>query len=76
VEVNPTKILPLGLDAVWIKPVSREHCTRTLGYTVVDAATVVATQPKPIGLTKMPINYLGYEEVQPTLDLLAKNSPN
>ncbi|NQW81696.1 MAG: flagellar biosynthesis protein FlhA, partial [Polaromonas sp.] len=31
-----------GLDAVWIDPSQRDHA-RTLGYTVVDASTAVAT---------------------------------
>ena len=31
-----------GMEAVWIEPSTREHA-QTLGYTVVDASTVVAT---------------------------------
>jgi flagellar biosynthesis component FlhA len=31
-----------GLEAVWIEPSQRDHA-RALGYTVVDAATAVAT---------------------------------
>ena len=30
------------MEAVWIEPSQREHA-QTLGYTVVDASTVVAT---------------------------------
>jgi len=37
-----TKDPAFGLDAVWIKANQREHA-QTLGYTVVDSATVVAT---------------------------------
>src|SRR5512139_380384 len=38
----PTKDPAFGMDAVWIEPSTREHA-QTLGYTVVDASTVVAT---------------------------------
>jgi flagellar biosynthesis protein FlhA len=31
-----------GMEAVWIEPAKREHA-QTLGYTVVDASTVIAT---------------------------------
>src|SRR5690606_21883688 len=37
-----TKDPAFGLDAVWIRPEQRDHA-QTLGYTVVDSATVVAT---------------------------------
>ncbi len=37
-----TKDPAFGLDAIWIKANQREHA-QTLGYTVVDSATVVAT---------------------------------
>lgn len=62
-----------GLDAVWIKPGQREHA-QTLGYTVVDAATVVATHLSQL-LTNSAHQLLGYEEVQQLLDMLAKNNP-
>ncbi|GGI67463.1 flagellar biosynthesis protein FlhA [Shewanella gelidii] len=62
-----------GLEAVWIAPELREHA-QTLGYTVVDAATVVATHISQI-LTNSAAKLLGYEEVQQLLDMLAKNSP-
>lgn len=62
-----------GLDAVWIKPSQREHA-QTLGYTVVDAATVVATHLSQL-LTTNAYQLLGHEEVQQLLDLLAKNNP-
>ena len=38
----PTKDPAFGLDAVWIKQNQREQA-QSLGYTVVDAATVLAT---------------------------------
>jgi flagellar biosynthesis protein FlhA len=62
-----------GLDAVWIRSNQREHA-QTLGYTVVDAATVVATHLSQL-LTNNAYQLLGHEEVQQLLDLLAKNSP-
>ena len=37
-----TKDPAFGLDAVWIEPNRRDHA-QTLGYTVVDLSTVVAT---------------------------------
>ncbi|MGL5410711.1 MAG: flagellar biosynthesis protein FlhA, partial [Shewanella sp.] len=62
-----------GLEAVWIAPELREHA-QTLGYTVVDAATVVATHISQL-LTNNAAKLLGYEEVQQLLDMLAKYSP-
>ena len=62
-----------GLDAVWIKPSQREHA-QTLGYTVVDAATVVATHLSQL-LTNNAYQLLGHEETQQLLDMLAKSSP-
>ncbi|MDO6693936.1 flagellar biosynthesis protein FlhA [Aliiglaciecola sp. 3_MG-2023] len=62
-----------GLEAVWIRPQQREHA-QTLGYTVVDAATVVATHLSQL-LTNNAYQLLGHEEVQQLLDMLAKNSP-
>ncbi|GGZ41018.1 MULTISPECIES: flagellar biosynthesis protein FlhA [Shewanella] len=68
-----TKDPAFGLDAVWIAPELREHA-QTLGYTVVDAATVVATHLSQL-LTNNASKLLGYEEVQQLLDMLAKHSP-
>ncbi len=62
-----------GLEAVWIKPSKREHA-QTLGYTVVDAATVVATHLSQL-LTNNAYQLLGHEETQQLLDMLAKHSP-
>ncbi|WP_416305763.1 flagellar biosynthesis protein FlhA [Neptunicella sp. SCSIO 80796] len=70
---KPTTDPAFGLDAVWIKPSQREHA-QTLGYTVVDAATVVATHLSQL-LTAHAYQLLGHEEVQQLLDLLAKNNP-
>lgn len=73
VEGKATKDPAFGLDAVWIRANQREHA-QTLGYTVVDAATVVATHLSQL-LSNNAYQLLGYEEVQQLLDLLAKNSP-
>lgn len=62
-----------GLEAVWIRPNKREHA-QTLGYTVVDSATVVATHLSQL-LTTNAYQLLGHEEVQQLLDMLAKSSP-
>ncbi|SDK07216.1 flagellar biosynthesis protein FlhA [Ferrimonas sediminum] len=62
-----------GLEAVWINSDRRDHA-QTLGYTVVDAATVVATHLSQL-LTNNASQLLGYEEVQQLLDILAKDSP-
>ena len=70
---TPTKDPAFGLDALWIKPGQREHA-QTLGYTVVDSATVVATHLSQL-LTNNAYQLLGYEEVQQLLDMLAKSNP-
>ncbi|MEX1221959.1 MAG: flagellar biosynthesis protein FlhA [Idiomarina sp.] len=70
---EPTKDPAFGLDAVWIRPEKRDHA-QTLGYTVVDAATVVATHLSQI-LTNNAAQLLGHEEGQNLLDMLAKNTP-
>jgi len=62
-----------GLEAVWIKPEQREHA-QTLGYTVVDAATVVATHMSQL-LTNNAAQLLGHEEVQNLLDILQRQYP-
>ncbi|MGK0410227.1 MAG: flagellar biosynthesis protein FlhA, partial [Shewanella psychromarinicola] len=62
-----------GLEAVWIAPEQREQA-QTLGYTVVDTATVVATHISQL-LSNNAAKLLGYEEVQQLIDMLGKNSP-
>ena len=62
-----------GLDASWIEP-SKKDQAQTLGYTVVDASTVVATHLNQI-LQKHAHELLGHEEVQKWLDQLEKLSP-
>ncbi|BFT31084.1 flagellar biosynthesis protein FlhA [Alteromonas sp. D210916BOD_24] len=72
-EGRATQDPAFGLDAVWIKPNKREHA-QTLGYTVVDAATVVATHLSQL-LTNNAYQLLGHEEAQQLLDMLAKQHP-
>lgn len=62
-----------GLEAIWINAEQREQA-QTLGYTVVDAATVVATHISQL-LTNNAWQLIGYEESQNLLDMLAKTSP-
>ncbi len=69
----PGKDPAYGMDAVWIEPGMRDHA-QTLGYTVVDASTVVATHLNQI-LHDNAADLLGHEEVQQLLDSLAKKSP-
>jgi flagellar biosynthesis protein FlhA len=62
-----------GLEAVWINQSEKEHA-QSLGYTVVDSSTVVATHLSQI-LEKNAQQLLGYEETQQLLDKLAVTSP-
>lgn len=62
-----------GMDAVWINESQKEQA-HTLGYTVVDASTVVATHLSQI-LDLNSQQLLGYEETQQLLDKLAISSP-
>jgi flagellar biosynthesis protein FlhA len=62
-----------GLDAVWIEPGQRDQA-QSLGYTVVDPNTVVATHLSQI-LQSHSHELLGHEEVQKILDQLAKSAP-
>ncbi len=68
-----TKDPAFGLDAIWISPSLKEQA-QTLGYTVVDASTVVATHLNQI-LLEHTHELLGHEDVQKLLDMLAKSSP-
>jgi flagellar biosynthesis protein FlhA len=61
------------LPAVWIEPNLREQA-QTLGYTVVDASTVIATHLNQILLSHAH-ELLGHEETQQLLDRLANAMP-
>jgi flagellar biosynthesis protein FlhA len=82
--INPGKVfgtLPgipgrdpaFGLEAVWIDRAQRDQA-QTLGYTVVDPGTVVATHLSQL-LQSHAHELLGREEVQQLLDNLAKTAP-
>jgi flagellar biosynthesis protein FlhA len=62
-----------GLPAVWIVASLREHA-QSMGYTVVDAGTVIATHMNHL-ITMHAAELLGRQEVQQLLDHLAKESP-
>lgn len=62
-----------GLEAVWIEHNQNEQA-QSLGFTVVDASTVVATHLSHI-LQSHAAELLGHEEVQQLLDNLAKSAP-
>lgn len=68
-----TKDPAFGLDAIWITASLKEQA-QTLGYTVVDPSTVVATHLNQI-LQQHTYELIGHEDVQKLLDMLAKSSP-
>lgn len=69
----PTTDPAFGLPAVWIDASTRE-LAQSLGYTVVDAGTVVATHLNHL-ITSNAAELLGRHEVQQLLDHLGKDSP-
>ncbi len=62
-----------GLEAIWIEE-SHKDQAQTLGYTVVDASTVVATHLNQI-IQQHTQELIGHEDVQKWLDLLSDKSP-
>jgi flagellar biosynthesis protein FlhA len=72
-EGEATKEPAFGLDAIWIDPSERDHA-RTLGYTVVDPSTAVATHLNKV-LRDSAADLLSHDEVQQLLDKLAAKSP-
>ncbi|MGB0957820.1 MAG: FHIPEP family type III secretion protein, partial [Litorivicinus sp.] len=70
---QPCKDPAFGLDAVWINS-SRRDQAQSLGYTVVDAATVVATHLNQI-LTENAHELLSHDDVNQLLDKLRDISP-
>jgi len=70
---NACKDPAFGLDAVWIEPNQKDHA-QTLGYTVVDPGTVVATHLSHL-LQSHAHELFGYEEAHKILDNLAKSAP-
>lgn len=70
---TPTRDPAFGLEAVWIDPGRRDYA-QTLGYTVVDASTVVATHLSQV-IHDRAHQLLGHDETQKLLDLLAQQQP-
>ena len=68
-----TKEPAFGLEAVWIDPAQRDTA-RTLGYTVVDASTAIATHLNK-GLRDSSSELLSHDETQQLLDKLAAKYP-
>lgn len=68
-----TKDPTFGLDAVWIDPADRDQA-QALGYTVVDASTVVATHVSQV-VQDFSFELLGFDEAQQLLDKLKQSSP-
>jgi flagellar biosynthesis protein FlhA len=62
-----------GLDAVWVDEADRDNA-QTLGYTVVDASTVIATHLNQV-MQDHAAELLGHDEVQQLLDMLSENAP-
>ena len=70
---TPTKDPAFGLEAVWIEPAQRDHA-QTLGYTVVDTSTVIATHLSQL-LQDNAHELIGHEEVQELIDVLKRSAP-
>jgi len=62
-----------GLPAVWIDSNTRDEA-QSMGYTVVDAGTVIATHLNHI-ISMHAAELLGRQEVQQLLDHISKDSP-
>jgi flagellar biosynthesis protein FlhA len=62
-----------GMEAIWIEPSMREHA-QSLGYTVVDAATVIATHLSHLIQTHAH-ELFGHEEAEQLLKSLSKTAP-
>ncbi len=70
---TPTQDPVFGLEAIWIDSDQRDQA-QALGYTVVDAGTVIATHMSQI-LQQYAHELLGHDEVQMLLERLAQTSP-
>jgi len=62
-----------GLDAIWIEQSLKDQA-QSLGYTVVDASTVVATHLSQV-LQEHAHELLGHEEVEQLLQRLSQTAP-
>jgi flagellar biosynthesis protein FlhA len=70
---SATKDPAFGLEAVWIEK-SRHEQAQALGFTVVDASSVIATHLSHL-LQSHAHELLGHEEVQQLLNRLGKSAP-
>jgi len=68
-----TKDPTFGLDAVWVAPNDQDQA-QALGYTVVDASTVVATHVSQV-IQDFAYDLFGHDETQQLLDKLKQTSP-
>jgi flagellar biosynthesis protein FlhA len=73
IEGIATKDPAFGLDAFWIKKSLKEQA-QTIGFTVVDSSTVIATHLSQV-VQDHAHELLGHQEAQKILDILAKTSP-
>ncbi len=71
IEGIETKDPAFGLDAIWVEPNKKDQA-QTLGYTVVDSSTVVATHLNQL-LQKHSAELIGHEDVQKMLDRWQKS---
>lgn len=62
-----------GLDAVWIDPSEREYA-QAVGYTVVDASTVIATHLNSV-IKNNADELMTYDVAQQLIDKIAETSP-
>jgi flagellar biosynthesis protein FlhA len=67
--VDPT----FGLEAFWIEE-NQDDRAQTMGYTVVDSSTIIATHLNDI-LTSSASDLIGHEEVQSLIDMTAERAP-
>ena len=69
----PTKEPAFGLEAYWIEQTQSDNA-KTLGYTIVDNATVVATHLNNLLRTNSS-DLLGHDETREILDKVSSRSP-
>jgi len=72
-EGIPTQDPAFGLDAMWIDTSQREYA-QSMGYTVVDSATALATHLNKV-LQDNAHELLGHDEAQQLMDQLAQSAP-
>ena len=70
---EPGKDPAFGLDAVWIEPSEREYA-QAVGYTVVDASTVIATHLNSV-IKDNADELMTYDVAQQLIDKIAETSP-